>query len=259
MKKIRRRLQLGDWLILGLAGVIDFLEEIRDPLGIISNYYQTYFGTVPRRFRKSNLSHSLWRALKKGKVRRFIKKGRVIYSLSQKSKLEIERKYLLLLAKKRRWDRKWRFVIFDVEEKNRKGREFLRKRLKMMGFGMLQKSVWISPYDFLDRVKDLLKSSRLEKEVILIETNNLFVSDYIALAKKIWSIDELNNKYQELLQKINQIDYLKNKDDRRQKINEIKRKIVDIYLEDPHLPKVLLPRNWYGYQLLRRVKELNIF
>ena len=259
MKKVRRRFSLTDWLILGLAGALDFFQEIRDPFGIISNYYQTYFGTVPQRYRKENLSHSLWRALKRGKIKRFIKKGKVFYYLTSEGKKQIGKKYLLLIAKKKQWDRRWRLVIFDIVEKNRKGREFLRKNLKMMGFAMLQKSVWISPYNFFNYVKNLIKNYQLEKDVILIETDNLYVSDYIDLARKIWPIDELNNKYQKILQKINKIHHLKNRSDRNQKLNEIKKEIIDIYLRDPHLPKALLPPDWYGYKLLKKVKELKIF
>lgn len=259
MKKTKRGLSLSDWLILGMAGLIDFLQDIRDPLGIINNYYQTYFGYVPSRFRKSSFSNALWRALKNERIKRFIKKGKVFYYLSPKSKKEIRKKYLLLTAKKRQWDRKWRLVIFDIEEANKKRREYFRKSLKEIGFGMLQKSVWISPHNFFDQVKNLIINFNLEKEVILIETDNLYTDDYINLAKKIWPIEKLNNKYQNILKKINKIDLLKNKSDRIKKLSEIKKEIIDIYFKDPHLPKELLPKNWYGYQLFKKVKKLKIF
>lgn len=44
------------------------------------------------------------------------------------------------------WDKKWRIVIFDIPEKYKRMREIFRDHLKMMGFYMLQKSVWVHPY-----------------------------------------------------------------------------------------------------------------
>lgn len=44
------------------------------------------------------------------------------------------------------WDGKWRIVIFDIPEKHKRMREIFRNHLKLMGFYMLQKSVWVHPY-----------------------------------------------------------------------------------------------------------------
>src|SRR3989344_2297817 len=63
-------------------------------------------------------------------------------------------KLKLELAKKWRWDGKWRILIFDVPEKIRGKRDFLRRELIDFGFYPLQKSVWVYPYnlpeDFFD-------------------------------------------------------------------------------------------------------------
>lgn len=50
------------------------------------------------------------------------------------------------------WDRKWRLVIFDIPEKNKKERAALSKKLKDIGFYPIQKSVFIYPYDCRDEI-----------------------------------------------------------------------------------------------------------
>jgi phenylacetic acid degradation operon negative regulatory protein len=47
---------------------------------------------------------------------------------------------------KGKWDKKWRIVIFDIPQEMHNQRNWLRKKLKSLGFYMLQKSVFVFPY-----------------------------------------------------------------------------------------------------------------
>lgn len=62
-------------------------------------------------------------------------------------------------AQQKRWDGKWRVVIFDIPERIRGRRDFLRKELASLGFHQLQKSVWVTPYplppEFMELVGEL--------------------------------------------------------------------------------------------------------
>jgi len=64
--------------------------------------------------------------------------------------------------KTRKWDKKWRLVIFDILENKRQVRDLLRRKLKQFGFKELQKSVWIFPYDVKKEVKELLDVCNLD-------------------------------------------------------------------------------------------------
>ncbi len=58
--------------------------------------------------------------------------------------------------KNKKWDGKWRVVIFDVWEKTRSKRDLLRIEIKNFGFIQLQRSVWIYPYpceEFVELLK----------------------------------------------------------------------------------------------------------
>ncbi len=61
------------------------------------------------------------------------------------------------LFKPKRWDKKWRVIIFDIPEKKKKIREQIRYLFNQAGLIRLQDSVWIYPYDCED-VLTLLKT-----------------------------------------------------------------------------------------------------
>lgn len=46
----------------------------------------------------------------------------------------------------RKWDRRWRIVIFDIPQELHRNRVALGRKLKNLGFYMLQKSVFVFPH-----------------------------------------------------------------------------------------------------------------
>ena len=58
----------------------------------------------------------------------------------------------LELPQSKKWDKKWRLVVFDIPDKKNKERRALSKRLKDLGFYPLQESVFIYPYDCRDEI-----------------------------------------------------------------------------------------------------------
>ncbi|MEK7121551.1 MAG: CRISPR-associated endonuclease Cas2 [Patescibacteria group bacterium] len=57
----------------------------------------------------------------------------------------------------RNWDKKWRVVIFDIPQELHNSRTKFRKKLKSLGFFMLQKSVFIFPYQCEEELGDICK------------------------------------------------------------------------------------------------------
>jgi DNA-binding transcriptional regulator PaaX len=60
-------------------------------------------------------------------------------------------------ARPRRWDGKWRVLVFDIPEKRKGLRQKVRNTLITIGFERLQDSVWVYPYDCEDLIM-LLKA-----------------------------------------------------------------------------------------------------
>jgi len=261
MKKL---LKISDWLLLGLTGCIDVLEEIRDPLGLFEGYYKTFYGFVPIKFKKNKFQLQFWRALKTGNIEKVIENGEVKLRLTSAGIEKLKRDFPIIMLKNKKWDGKWRLVIFDIAEKVRIVRNWLRKKLKELGFGQLQKSVWLSPHDVLADFKEFIENNNLGKNVILVETKHFFVDNPKELAEKIWGLSKLNLRYSELYNELqrfknNDEEYIKKFADRTTFRNHLKMQTLSLYLEDPFLPDQLLPDDWNGKKVINLVKELNLF
>lgn len=61
------------------------------------------------------------------------------------------------LDRSRKWDKKWRVVVFDIPEKKKKARDQIRRLFITAGLLRLQDSVWVYPYDCEDII-GLLKT-----------------------------------------------------------------------------------------------------
>ncbi len=80
----------------------------------------------------------------------------------------------LKIEKSKKWDGKWRILLFDIAEMKRTYREALRGKLKDLGFQLFQKSAWINPYRCDKEVK-MLKSffGLSDKEIKLVTSQNV--------------------------------------------------------------------------------------
>jgi len=72
------------------------------------------------------------------------------------------------LYKPRRWDGKWRILIFDVRENKRWLRDKIREILNKIGFVKLQNSVWVYPYDCEDLINMVKVNFGIGREVLYI-------------------------------------------------------------------------------------------
>lgn len=75
----------------------------------------------------------------------------------------------LKIKKPKKWDGRWRLIIFDIAELKRIYRDAFRGKLKEMGLYQLQKSIWVCPYDCLAEIELLREFFGLsEKELRLV-------------------------------------------------------------------------------------------
>jgi CRISPR/Cas system-associated protein endoribonuclease Cas2 len=63
---------------------------------------------------------------------------------------------------KKRKDRKWIMIIFDIPERKRKYRDDFKEFLYSLGFQALQKSVWISPYEVSRELEEIVRIYRID-------------------------------------------------------------------------------------------------
>ncbi|MFA4890536.1 MAG: hypothetical protein WC587_02815 [Candidatus Paceibacterota bacterium] len=77
----------------------------------------------------------------------------------------------LAISKPRKWDGKWRVVIFDIPNRFNRAREALRGKLKDLGFFQIQKSVWVHPYPCEDEILFVANIFQIEPfiEILIVE------------------------------------------------------------------------------------------
>ncbi len=96
---------------------------------------------------------------------------------------------------KRRWDGRWRLVIFDVPENRRNMRDKLRTYLHMQGFGFLQNSVWVTP-DPVSEQRALLADGTVDVEsLILLDARPCAGETDAEIVAGAWDFSEINRRY----------------------------------------------------------------
>lgn len=103
---------------------------------------------------------------------RLVEKGLLEYKggffrITHSGEIEL-RKYEISIFKHRkpkRWDKKWRVLIFDIPDKRKGLRDRVRKTLVAIGFTRLQDSVWVYPYNCEDLLALLKADFKIGKDL----------------------------------------------------------------------------------------------
>ncbi|HEY4499287.1 MAG TPA: hypothetical protein VJH94_04485 [Candidatus Paceibacterota bacterium] len=86
------------------------------------------------------------------------------------------------LKKPKRWDGKWRMLIFDIPEYRKTLREKVRRTLINIGFIRLQDSVWVYPYPCDDLIALLKTDFRVGRDILYIIADS--IENDVALRKQ---------------------------------------------------------------------------
>lgn len=81
--------------------------------------------------------------------------------------------------KPKRWDKRWRVVLFDIPERRRNIRNRLRYFMREYGFVRLQDSAWIYPYDCEDLIALVKADLRIGISVLYMIVERLEHDKYL--------------------------------------------------------------------------------
>ncbi len=105
--------------------------------------------------------------VKAGFLRREIVRGaRVLRITSEGIRHLTQERMRHIHDEPKRWDGKWRVVIFDIKEPRRNVRDGLRYELSALGFEKLQNSVWAYPYPCEEFVALLKADLKVGKDIL---------------------------------------------------------------------------------------------
>ena len=150
------------------------------------------------------------------------------------------------------WDGQWHMVIYQVPETDRAVREQLRRRLAWLGFGPLSSSVWLSPHDRSQQVRnDFSEYPSVQLDTFRSRSTGTAADQDIAA--RAWDLAALDRDYRELLARYapRLAEYRSGTLDDRAALVERMRLVYDYRhfpFRDPDLPAELLPADWPGRQ-----------
>ncbi|MFC1623415.1 CRISPR-associated endonuclease Cas2 [Patescibacteria group bacterium] len=152
-------------------------------LGMSSNprQYQRVFRVIKKdwnRFDRASLKRSLNRLSDQKLVKEELgEDGSCRMVLTEEGRRQAKRLSLIggsiKFKKLKKWDRKWRIVLFDIPEESRVFRNILRAHLKELGFLKLQQSVFVLPYSVEDAILELVRLYSAEKYVRVITATRI--------------------------------------------------------------------------------------
>lgn len=160
----------------------------------------------------------------------------------------------------RRWNGIWYMLIFDVPEKERHYRDTLRKFLKQLRMGCLQKSVWITPQDIRPEYDDLEKAASIHAVAYLLESQTVLNEDQEEMVCNAWDFQKLNelqhryiDVYTENLEIISQVH---SEESLLTLLYQESEAYIQVMVTDPLLPKKLHPKNYLGPQVWKLHNKL---
>lgn len=242
-------MRIRDRVLIGAAILGDtFFELSKSP----HVRHKQIIGILPSDYKASNFTDAVWRMVKTGYIEKIIKNGEPYLRLTGEGERALVRDFPILSLRAKKWDGFWRVVFYDITEKQRNIRETLQYKLLRLGFGQLQKSVYITPLEVADDLGEYIKECGLSEQVFVGVCKRLFAGDNKQLAAKAWNLSQLNERYEEIMYDMD--DFADGKGE--MSLDQLYTKFEEILMDDPFLPKELLPDWWLGDQAIREMKKL---
>jgi DNA-binding transcriptional regulator PaaX len=161
-KRVRRNVHNAMLITIGAAGLIAVSA-------IAPNMFQILGRSGALARLKFQTKGVLTRLKMKGEIEFIERDGKRYARLTERGDASLalaRQKISLADGTPRKWDRRYRLVMFDVPEKRKKIRERLRSQMQEVGFLRIQDSAWIYPYDCEEFVALLKADLHIGKDVL---------------------------------------------------------------------------------------------
>ena len=186
------------------------------------------------------------------------RRGRnAFYSLTRKGRTLLEEGEARIYRPPRDepWDGTWTLVHYSIPEEDRSLRDRLRLRLSWLGCGPLGNGTWITPHDVTERVADLAESLEVTGGLEVFRSARPAFAGPEELVERCWDLERVHRAYLDFIDR--QLPRLRRRQAEleRGEVSErdafVQRiELVDEYrefpLQDPYLPRRLLPDDWAG-------------
>lgn len=173
-RKISRKKNLQKMILTTVAGAGILGVGLLAPNVIVA---MDKLGLIPNRRQREYVSSSASKMVKKG----LMKFNGKFYELTLAGQSKLRRWEFddFKFNKPKRWDGKWRVIIFDIPDKKRSVRDQIRSLFKSADFYLLQESVWVYPYDCEDIIALLKTDFGVGKNLLYLIVEELENDKYL--------------------------------------------------------------------------------
>lgn len=137
---------------------------------------EMFWGKDKRKYNtKYYIKTTINKLAQRGLIQFQAEKGKTFIRLTKNGKEELLKYRLgdIKIKKPKKWDKKWRLIIFDIKEERKKTRDAFRNELLNLGFRKLQNSVWVYPYDCEEVVIMLKAHFHAGKDILYITAEKI--------------------------------------------------------------------------------------
>lgn len=152
--------------------------------------------------------------------------------------------------KKRPWDKKIYLVTYDIPVTHNRARDAFREFLKKIGCGLLQESIWVTPYNPTRLVREFVEERKLEGTVlvsVLGKDGSIGGMSLNELIEAVYKLSELNDRYDVFLYECKS---------REKSKAELAISYMSVLEDDPQLPFELLPDWWLGDEAYKEFSKI---
>jgi hypothetical protein len=72
------------------------------------------------------------------------------------------------LNTKKKWDGKWRLILFDIPDHKKTARDAFRQKISVLGLYPIQKSVFITPYECENEIDFIASFFNIRKNILIL-------------------------------------------------------------------------------------------
>lgn len=211
---------------------------------------------------ETSIRMGLSRGVRNGLLVNFKRQGEVYYGITSKAgesfkywwqimKRFQDRVDLQLLA----WDGHWTLVNTRQESV-----DDLVAELKKLGFGSLNKTVCISPYNLTGRVWEIANNLSVTPKIYVFRSVLEKSQSSQAIIKEIWDPGQINRAYRTYIAGLDSAYHQISGDGLRGQglpiLHLYGMRLFELIQVDPQLPLQLLPTNWLGIEAFKRFNEI---
>ena len=172
-KNIKESLNFGKLILLGLKTYMYSASHVPGAKVLYNPFLDWLFKEKQLKQRQCHYVSHLLNKLIKDKLIKLANNGRLILTDSGKQKLSEFEFNDFSIIRSKKWDGKFRVIIFDISVDKNRIRTAVRRQLIFWGFLRLQNSVWVNPYECREVVSLLKQHFGVVKDVVYMTVESI--------------------------------------------------------------------------------------